>query len=88
MGGAFTLEAYSPRQLQYDTGPPVAELLMDLSELRHELAGLHFHSAHEIEREVVEGKGHTSLDLLFRPWVSAPSLRQNNTERDSKCELA
>ena len=74
VGGAFILEAYSPRQLQYDTGgPPVAELLMELSELKHELAGLHFHSAHEIEREVVEGRGHTGLGSVVQILGFSPA---------------
>ena len=59
-GGVFILEAYTPRQLAFDTGGPKApELLMSLADLREELAGLEFLIEREIEREVIEGEGHT-----------------------------
>ncbi len=58
--GVFILEAYSPKQLQYGTGgPKQEELLMALDDVKHELDSLHFDIAHEIEREVIEGKYHT-----------------------------
>lgn len=58
-GGVFVLEAYRPEQLQYKTGgPPVAEMMMDLSGLNAELAGLHFEYAEETVREVREGTLH------------------------------
>jgi SAM-dependent methyltransferase len=59
-GGAFLLEAYTPRQLEFGTGgPPTAELLMSLPSLREELKGLSFVHAVETEREVIEGRLHT-----------------------------
>lgn len=58
-GGLFVLEAYRPEQLQYNTGgPPVAEMMMDLSGLRAELVGLDFEYAEETVREVQEGPLH------------------------------
>ncbi|MGF1548658.1 MAG: class I SAM-dependent methyltransferase [Thiotrichales bacterium] len=58
-GGILVLEAYTPGQLDFRTGgPPVAELMMDLKQLRDELAGLHFAHALELEREVYEGRMH------------------------------
>lgn len=58
-GGVFILEAYNPDQLTYKTGgPPTVELLMTVSDLRHELAGLEFQIAHEVVRDVHEGAGH------------------------------
>lgn len=58
-GGAFALEAYTPKQLEFKTGgPPVAELTMTLDALRDELQGLEFRHALETEREVIEGKLH------------------------------
>lgn len=58
-GGAFVLEAYAPRQLEFRTGgPPVLEMLMDVADLRRELDGLRFEIAHEIERTLVEGRCH------------------------------
>ena len=59
-GGVFILEAYTPSQLTYGTGGPAsAELLMTLDDLRVDLAGLTLEIAHEIERDVVEGRYHT-----------------------------
>ncbi|MBU4460847.1 MAG: class I SAM-dependent methyltransferase [Verrucomicrobia bacterium] len=59
-GGAFLLEAYAPRQLEFHTGGPAsADLLMDLGDVKRELAGLRFDIARESEREVVEGRHHT-----------------------------
>ncbi|HEU6448182.1 MAG TPA: class I SAM-dependent methyltransferase [Verrucomicrobiae bacterium] len=59
-GGVFILEAYTPAQLAFDTGGPKnPDLLMTLAALRKELAGLDFVIAREIERDVVEGRGHT-----------------------------
>ena len=58
-GGVFLLEAYRPEQLQYKTGgPPVVEMMMDLSGLRAELAGLEFEYAEEIVRDIQEGTLH------------------------------
>jgi len=60
-GGAFVLEAYSPRQLQFGTGGPSAgqeELLVPLSSAVAELGGLRLERAAEVEREVREGSYH------------------------------
>lgn len=58
-GGVFLLEAYSPKQLQFGTGgPKTEELLMRLDDVKSELDGLSFELAHEIERDVIEGKYH------------------------------
>jgi len=59
-GGAFVLEAFTPRQLALGTGgPQKPELLYTLDELREDLAGLDFEVGREIERDVVEGRYHT-----------------------------
>ena len=59
VGGAFLLEAYTPRQLEFKTGGPQSvELLPTLAALREELAGLRFELAIERERDVHEGRGH------------------------------
>ncbi len=59
-GGVFILEAYTPAQLAFDTGGPKSpELLMTLAALREELSGLEFLVARELERDVIEGAGHT-----------------------------
>jgi SAM-dependent methyltransferase len=58
-GGMFVLEAYRPEQLGYRTGgPPTADLMMTLAELRGELAGLEIVHGAELEREVREGRLH------------------------------
>lgn len=58
-GGAVLLEAYTPDQLEYDTGgPPVRELLMTLNDLREDFASLEMEIGREIVRDVVEGRGH------------------------------
>ena len=58
-GGAFVLEAYTPKQLEYRTGGPQdASLLMTLDALRAELAGLRIEHGVETEREVQEGEYH------------------------------
>ena len=59
-GGAFVLEAYTPDQLAYGTGgPQSAELMMNLDQLRTELAGLHLTHGLETVRDVREGQFHT-----------------------------
>ncbi|MBI4721176.1 MAG: class I SAM-dependent methyltransferase [Chitinivibrionia bacterium] len=57
--GAYILEAYTPRQLEFKTGGPSdRELLMELPDLKRELAGLEFKHAVETEREFSEGATH------------------------------
>jgi len=64
-GGVLILEAYHPRQIGYKTGgPPSADLMMSISELKEELKGLSFISAQELERSVHEGKGHFGLSAV------------------------
>ena len=59
-GGVMLLEAYCPAQLQYQTGGPRdADLLPTAALLQAELAGLQFDHLLELEREVIEGQGHT-----------------------------
>jgi len=66
-GGVFLLEGYTPRQLSYGTGgPPVKELLMELSELQEELRQLQIIHGLEQEREVYEGRLHTGLGAVVQ----------------------
>jgi SAM-dependent methyltransferase len=66
-GGVFILEAYTPAQLAFDTGGPKSlELLMTLASLREELSGLEFPVGREIEREVIEGDGHTGRGAVVQ----------------------
>jgi SAM-dependent methyltransferase len=66
-GGVFILEAYTPAQLPLGTGwPKSPELLMSLAGLREELVELEFLIARKIEREVVEGPGHTGRGAVVQ----------------------
>ena len=61
-GGVFLLEAYTPSQVGRGTGGPQdPSLTMQLNALKKELAPLTFVVAQEIERNVVEGIGHTGM---------------------------
>lgn len=58
-GGAFVLEAYTPRQLEFGTGGPRDEVrLVTLAALRVELAGLDLEIGRELDREIHEGRYH------------------------------
>lgn len=64
-GGAFLLEAYTPGQLGRGTGgPPDADLMMTPELLREELTGLQFRHLHELERDIIEGCGHTGVGAV------------------------
>ena len=59
-GGIFLLEAYTPAQVGRGTGGPQdPAMTMTLDGLRQELAGLEILHGLELERDVVEGSGHT-----------------------------
>lgn len=66
-GGVFLLEGYTPKQLEYGTGgPPDPALLMQLDELRRELAPLRLRHGVELVREVREGKLHTGKGAVVQ----------------------
>ncbi len=66
-GGALVMEAYTPRQLGRGTGgPPVAHMLYEPDDIRRELRGLDFERCAEIERSVVEGRGHTGAASVLQ----------------------
>lgn len=72
-GGVFLLEAYTPRQIGRGTGgPPDPTFTMTLDALRTELAGLEFDHAVELEREVVEGSGHTGIGSVVQVIAHKP----------------
>lgn len=59
-GGVLVLEGYTPRQLVFRTGgPPDPALLLTLADLHNELADLEPLIAHERERPISEGRGHS-----------------------------
>jgi SAM-dependent methyltransferase len=66
-GGVFVLEAYTSAQLAFGTGGPKSpERLMTLDGLREELSGLEFLIARELERDVIEGDGHTGRGAVVQ----------------------
>ncbi|HQY59897.1 MAG: class I SAM-dependent methyltransferase [Myxococcales bacterium] len=76
-GGVFVLEAYSPRQLAYDTGGPRdAALCMTLERLTVELAPLEVIVGREIEREIHEGLYHKGPSAT----VQVVAVRRDSTK--------
>ena len=72
-GGIFLLESYTPKQLEYKTGgPPTADLLMTLADVRAELAGLDLLEAEEKVREVHEGKYHHGMSAVLQVVARKP----------------
>ena len=74
-GGYFLLEAYNPRQPEFATGgPKEPDMLVTAQSLLSEFKGLEILKAREIERQVVEGRGHTGkaavVQFLARKIVS------------------
>lgn len=68
-GGTFISETYHPRQLEFKTGgPPTAELLVTLQDLKRELSGLECLIGQEIDRVIQEGKGHDGMSAVVQ-WV-------------------
>jgi SAM-dependent methyltransferase len=72
-GGVFLMEAYTPDQIGRGTGgPPVAELTVPLADITHELRPLELLHAVELEREVVEGSGHTGAAAVVQIIARRP----------------
>lgn len=73
-GGVFVLEAYTPAQLAFGTGGPKdAALLPTLEQLRAELPGLEFLHGAELERDVIEGGGHTGRAAVVQVVARRPA---------------
>ena len=67
MGGVLLLEAYTPEQLNFRTGGPTnVDWLMTPELLQNELQGLTFERLQKIEREIIEGIGHTGLGSVVQ----------------------
>ena len=61
-GGILILESYTPEQLDYGTGgPPIADLMLTGKDLEGYFSELHIEHLETLEREVIEGTGHTGL---------------------------
>ncbi len=77
-GGVFVLEAYTVEQLAHGTGgPPVAELLFGLDELRQELEGLVLEHAVEIVRPIEEGRYHRGTSAVVQVLGRKPGGRES-----------
>lgn len=73
-GGRLVLEAYTPDQVGRGTGgPPVPELTMTLAGLIEELAGLEIEHGVELERPVLEGRGHTGVGAVVQVVARRPT---------------
>lgn len=73
-GGVFVLEAYTPAQLAFGTGGPKdAALLPTLALLQDELRGLEFLHGAELERDVLEGDGHTGRAAVVQVLARRPA---------------
>jgi SAM-dependent methyltransferase len=66
-GGILILEAFTPRQLEFETGgPPYLERLLSLADVEEELGGLEFLLAQETERDIHEGRMHTGRGAVVQ----------------------
>lgn len=66
-GGMLILESYTPDQLKFRTGgPPMAELMMTKDIARATFPELAFEHCEELERDVVEGSGHTGRAAVLQ----------------------
>ncbi|ACB74726.1 class I SAM-dependent methyltransferase [Opitutus terrae] len=73
-GGVIILEAYTPAQIRFRTGGPVdsPELLMALSDLQEDFAGLELRIGRELEREVREGANHRGHGAVVQVLARKP----------------
>ena len=72
-GGVFILECYTPAQLAFNTGGPrEVALLPTLALLQADLPGLDFLHAQEVERDIVEGDGHTGRGAVVQIVARRP----------------
>jgi len=72
-GGAFVLEAYTPRQLSFRTGGPSdPELLVTLDVLREDLAGLRIVEGRECERDLSDEGGHRGRGAVVQVVAVRP----------------
>jgi SAM-dependent methyltransferase len=73
-GGLFVMEAYTPAQLAFDTGGPrEIALLPTLALLRTELPGLEIVHGLELERDILEGDGHTGRGAVVQIVARRPA---------------
>lgn len=84
-GGVLVLEAYTPRQLERDTGGPKdPDMLMTRAAIEEELAGLEFMHVIELDREVREGAYHTGMASVVQVVARRASAGDGPTGTDAK----
>ncbi len=72
-GGVYILEAYAPRQVEFDSGGPRDTVrLASRATIERELAGLDFLLSQEAEREVVEGRYHHGMAAVVQILARKP----------------
>jgi len=72
-GGVLILEAYTPRQLDYDSGgPKELDLLYEPESVRAALSYLEVERCVEVEREVREGRFHTGSAAVVQVLARKP----------------
>jgi SAM-dependent methyltransferase len=72
-GGVFVMECYTPAQLAFNTGGPrEIALLPTLALLRSELPGLEILHGRELERDILEGDGHTGRGAVVQIVARRP----------------
>lgn len=73
-GGRLVLEAYTAAQIGKGTGgPPVPELTYSLAELTEDLDGLTIEHGVELEREIIEGSGHSGIGSVVQVVARRPN---------------
>ncbi len=77
-GGIFLMEAYSEKQISRDTGGPKdLDWLMTEDKVRQEFPGIKMILLREMEREVVEGSGHTGLASVVQCIGRKPAIEKS-----------
>lgn len=72
-GGVLILESYIPRQLEFKTGgPPTAENMLTAEIAERAFASLNIERCEELERDVVEGFGHTGHAAVLQFLARKP----------------
>lgn len=72
-GGYLIIESYTPRQLEFGTGgPPVADYMLTMDLVKSAFGACSFLHAEELDREVVEGIGHTGQAAVLQLLAQKP----------------
>ncbi|CAK9092848.1 unnamed protein product, partial [Durusdinium trenchii] len=76
-GGMLLIEAFSPKQLKYNTGgPPDEERLVTVELLQEDFKTLEVLLCREVERPVEEGRYHTGLSSVVQFVARRPAIQE------------